>query len=385
MVRTVKRNVTSCPECRTHFYITAEQLAARKGFVKCGYCHQRFNARDFMLPVRELPVSANTQALADKGVDSAIDSPLDNALVIAAIEDSPISVAPEASLTLLPASSDAMLNELTRYSELPEDAPVENIEDIDSFASDNHTLYVLDQHQNLQIDKAELVAKNQLDAQAETANVQLFIKEPSNPFSATEHVQDTLNIQESLAVMPMLATTASSTDFAKKNVFKSSRTKRASGYLIWRLVFIIYVLLTIGQILYYCRSNIASQMPSIKPYLEQACNMLGCIIELPKDILKINIDDSDLKEDATYRGLIHVSATIINQANVNLMYPNLELTLTDEDNKPILRRVFKPSEYLPSVKQATIGLPPNQETLAYLNVRTVGTSVIGYQLLPRYD
>jgi predicted Zn finger-like uncharacterized protein len=44
-----------CPECRTVFRITRAQLEARGGFVRCGKCHQVFDATGCLL--KELPPS----------------------------------------------------------------------------------------------------------------------------------------------------------------------------------------------------------------------------------------------------------------------------------------------------------------------------------------
>jgi predicted Zn finger-like uncharacterized protein len=40
---------TRCPDCQTVFRITAEQLAARAGKVRCGHCRKVFNALDGLL------------------------------------------------------------------------------------------------------------------------------------------------------------------------------------------------------------------------------------------------------------------------------------------------------------------------------------------------
>jgi predicted Zn finger-like uncharacterized protein len=45
-----------CPECRTVFRITRAQLDARGGFVRCGQCHQVFDASGSLL--KELPPMA---------------------------------------------------------------------------------------------------------------------------------------------------------------------------------------------------------------------------------------------------------------------------------------------------------------------------------------
>lgn len=46
---------TSCPECRTAFRVSQEQLALRRGLVRCGQCNAVFNAYDTLLPELEEP------------------------------------------------------------------------------------------------------------------------------------------------------------------------------------------------------------------------------------------------------------------------------------------------------------------------------------------
>ena len=41
--------LTRCPTCETHFRVTAEQLKARSGRVRCGECQQVFNALDTLI------------------------------------------------------------------------------------------------------------------------------------------------------------------------------------------------------------------------------------------------------------------------------------------------------------------------------------------------
>ncbi|MBC7698653.1 MAG: DUF3426 domain-containing protein, partial [Bacteroidia bacterium] len=125
-----------------------------------------------------------------------------------------------------------------------------------------------------------------------------------------------------------------------KKIFKKSR--------IWLMVLFALILLfvAIAQSVYFLRNDIAIYYPKTKPYLVQICEKLACSIDLPKKIEFIVIDDSDIQEDADYAGLMHLSSTLINQASFQQAYPNLELTLTDTEDKPKLRRFFKPIEYL---------------------------------------
>ncbi|NWG86910.1 MAG: DUF3426 domain-containing protein [Hydrogenophilaceae bacterium] len=55
--------LTSCPECRTTFRITQEQLDAKRGLVSCGHCNAVFNAYDALLPeIKVPPVEPETEA-----------------------------------------------------------------------------------------------------------------------------------------------------------------------------------------------------------------------------------------------------------------------------------------------------------------------------------
>lgn len=62
--------VTQCPECGTRFKVSAEQLDAHDGLVRCGRCREVFNAREHMqdeepspqlpLPIEEQPIGENS-------------------------------------------------------------------------------------------------------------------------------------------------------------------------------------------------------------------------------------------------------------------------------------------------------------------------------------
>lgn len=60
--------LTRCPTCETHFRVTAEQLKARSGRVRCGECQQVFNALDTLIEeptavVAPIPVESPPQSL----------------------------------------------------------------------------------------------------------------------------------------------------------------------------------------------------------------------------------------------------------------------------------------------------------------------------------
>jgi len=166
----------------------------------------------------------------------------------------------------------------------------------------------------------------------------------------------------------------------------NQKIKSTNAVVFWLMgLFALTLLLSaIAQSIYFYRTKLAVYYPKTKNTLVQVCEKIGCSIDLPKKIDFIVIDDSDMQEDANYVGLIHLSSTLINQANFNQAYPNIELTLTDIDDIPKLRRIFKPNEYLPSTADIAKGLTPGEEVKVKLAITAQGTSIAGYRVFVSY-
>jgi len=173
-------------------------------------------------------------------------------------------------------------------------------------------------------------------------------------------------------------------DTVKKNKNRSNTASNKSRVWLWSFASLLLILIAVTQSIYFLREEIAIYYPNAKPYLLQACQQLSCNINLPKKIEFIVIDDSDMQEDAEHRGLVRFASTLINTGNHVIAYPNLELTLTDVEDKPVLRRIFKPDEYLPAETNITDGIQTGAETRIKLAVTTSDIAVAGYRVFVTY-
>ena len=122
----------------------------------------------------------------------------------------------------------------------------------------------------------------------------------------------------------------------------SSGRGSARRRIVWPYYVFTLLLVMIGalQTLYFLRTPISTQWPGMKPMLTQACDLAGCKVDLPRNISQLVIDDSDLQEDADHEDVIRLSTLLINNAPYAQAYPLLELTLTDKNDHPVLRRAF---------------------------------------------
>ena len=130
---------------------------------------------------------------------------------------------------------------------------------------------------------------------------------------------------------------------------KDARTPRAKNSAArWLLppLALLLVLFALGQSIYFWRTELAVRLPQLQPHLAHACSYLGCRMELPRNAELLSIDDSDLQKDEKRDNVYTLAATVSNRARYAQAYPLLELTLTELDDQPVLRRIFEPQEYL---------------------------------------
>ena len=91
-----------------------------------------------------------------------------------------------------------------------------------------------------------------------------------------------------------------------------------------------------------------------------------------------------MQEDDNYQGVINFSSSLINNANYAQTFPNIELTLTNIDDQPVLRRLIKPSEYLQNKPNLNVGLGAHEEIHIKLAIHASNVPVAGYRVLLVY-
>lgn len=138
------------------------------------------------------------------------------------------------------------------------------------------------------------------------------------------------------------------------------------------------------QIIYHLRVKIAAEYPQFKPMLVKACAQFKCTINLPKELDLITIGDSDMQEDDHFKSVINFTSSIKNNANYVQAYPNIELTLTNAEDKVAIKRLIPPKEYLSADKKVEDGLAAQVVSPINLAIYVNDTAVAGYRILLVY-
>jgi len=163
-------------------------------------------------------------------------------------------------------------------------------------------------------------------------------------------------------------------------VFLSKRRSR-----LWTFAAVPLLLLLLAQATYLFRVELAARLPGLKPALVRYCQILKCSVPLPQQASLMSIESSELKDDPAHRNQIVLIALLRNRASYAQALPDLELTLTDNQDKALARRIFRPGDYLPAPKNVAIGLPANQELGIQLRLDTADIKPMGYRLVLFYS
>lgn len=148
----------------------------------------------------------------------------------------------------------------------------------------------------------------------------------------------------------------------------------------WLLGTLLMLATLLGQMAYYYRGTAVLLFPETKLYASALCAKLGCEVPLPRRVDLMSIEASDLQADPNNANLMVLTATIKNRAIFNQQHPFLELTLTDGQDQPLVRRVLTPKDYIGKALNAQAGVAPNSEFAIKVIIEGSQIKATGYRL-----
>jgi predicted Zn finger-like uncharacterized protein len=166
---------------------------------------------------------------------------------------------------------------------------------------------------------------------------------------------------------------------------RRSRQQEASGRtrrLLMAVGSAILLLALAAQATASFRNVLAARFPAAKPALAAACSLLGCRVELPAQIENLAIETGELQ--ALGSNVYSLTTQLRNQGTLVQAWPNIELALTDANDKPLLRRVFTPAEYLAPATRAGTGFAARAEQPVKLHFQLDQLKPSGYHLAVFY-
>ncbi len=125
------------------------------------------------------------------------------------------------------------------------------------------------------------------------------------------------------------------------------------------------------------RYQIAAAYPSFALLYNTLCNGNLCSMTTPYDINQIELTNSSFEIDPKHKNLIKVTLDIQNNANMQLQYPRIALTLLDNEDTIVSVRKIYPSNYLANMRKV---LDAHEEQVIKLQISLHENNVSGYKL-----
>jgi predicted Zn finger-like uncharacterized protein len=144
------------------------------------------------------------------------------------------------------------------------------------------------------------------------------------------------------------------------------------------------------QVVYSQRNHLAASNPAFKTGFERLCQSVGCAIEPFKNIDAFKIDSSSFQKsqptsaDTTLGENFALKIAIKNSAELAIAMPAVELTLTDANDKPVLRRVLLAKDFGFSGDTLTANGDWSGTMAVAVTSSPVKTAISGYRVLLFY-
>jgi predicted Zn finger-like uncharacterized protein len=151
------------------------------------------------------------------------------------------------------------------------------------------------------------------------------------------------------APAPVVKTAPRPVEADEPEFVKLGRAKEAGGRTRTQLMaggcVLLAVLLAV-QLFASSRDVLAARYPALHPLASSLCAAFGCRVNLPTQIDTLAVETGELQ--TLGNGAFTFTTLLRNQGTLVQAWPSLELTLHDANDKPLVRRVFTPREYLAS-------------------------------------
>ncbi len=373
--------IARCPACATLFRVVPDQLKISDGWVRCGQCSEVFDATASLQAAPPAPVPQQADGVRGRQEGAgAAEVPAPAPVEVAEPEPEPRSE-PQREPESRSESERPPTPALSAQSEGPVavmDAPTLASEPP---ASEPPVMAAGDTQDAAQFPMAAREAEGDADPILEPGPLTDDATGPSLGRAAGEPGGD-----------PALGPTPVLPPLAEPPLEDVSFVRDARRRAFWGSPGMRWTmgascaalgLLLAGQVMFHHRDRLALQVPALQPALAALCASFQCRLGPPRRIESIAIESSAftrVRADA-----FRLSLTLSNQADIPVATPALELTLTDLQDQPVLRRVLQPADLGPDAPQAIAARTEWTSTLTLAIAPAANPArVVGYRVLAFY-
>lgn len=381
---------TKCPHCSTVFRVAHDQLKLRGGIVRCGACNEVFDGNAALLepaappsplPVPPLPDTPPTALDLELDLD---ETPEPEPELAAEPEPEP-GPAPEPEAVPAP---EPEAEPSSDPEPSPEPIAEDSRADID-LPSEHIVAVALDDGHHTDDDFAPEPASpvpdddvrddtGEADRAADEATAAELTGAPESALLAAG--SGTVPARED-ASQDEAKDAGKDEDEGEPEFVRQAKRRQHLGHvarLAMRWGTPLLAVLLLVQVGTTFRDPLAARYPALQPALAALCAPFGCKVGLPMQIDALAVEQGELQTLAD--NTFSFATVLRNGSSTVQAWPHLELTLNDAADKPVLRRVFAPRDYLATPAALTAGFAPRSEQGVKLYFQLDRLKASGYHI-----
>jgi predicted Zn finger-like uncharacterized protein len=335
--------ITRCPACATMFKVVADQLRVAQGWVRCGQCGEVFEASLHRVTGVAGDAGVLPPALQGMAGKTALPQAIRPPFSVPDHAGNPLPESPEAA-GVPPIAPEAAPDVRT---------PDGGFADAAAEAEPKHTATApgrqVEPGISLPGEKPHL-AGHPAGAEAVAAS----------PAGSEEGRHEPVFRPDGFGFKPFASgAEATGPEFQASPVSQDSQAfpdvafvRQARRKDFWKSPWVrgvlgmVCLLLALALVLQWAvrqKDVLAAQAPQLAPWLQAICRPLGCEIRPLRRIQWVVIENSSFSR--TGPDAYRLSFTFMNTGNADLEIPALEVTLTDTQDRAVVRRVVMPAEF----------------------------------------
>lgn len=147
-------------------------------------------------------------------------------------------------------------------------------------------------------------------------------------------------------------------------------------WLSGAIVMIIALVVQVG----YFKFDSWSRNPNYRPVYEISCQLLNCQLPAIQNVKKMNTQHFMVRPHPKVKDALYIDTLIINHADYEQPFPDLNLIFTGLNEQTVASRHFKPKEYLAGELAGSNIMPLNVPVHIAIEIASPGAEAVGYRI-----
>jgi predicted Zn finger-like uncharacterized protein len=370
--------LTQCPNCQTMYQISAAELGAAKGFVKCGECASQFNALDRIADEPQFDPRGPQQ----RAIEVEEEKPAPTFVLMEDQDSELIDSRPQNE------SPDQMVSLATAQDELNPASPDQNI----TYAPEE--LEELDKTQELALlTDNGATPQNTVGEREEHAQILSRMPVGAAPASLSSETHETLfhdpELDEAHGAEKISPNAGTPLEpeidlddvpaILQEELLAMAQTKNNAAPWYWTLLAFSLSIGVILQLGWHYREPMLARFPGMQSSMEGMCSVLGCEVLQQQPVEPIQLLTRDVRTHPRYENALLVNASMLNSGEETIDFPTVQLGLFDPTGTAIGIRQFSPPEYLDKSIDMASGIPPGRSVHVILELANTGDRASSFE------